>query len=558
MDASPFILEVFSLNFCRFIENDISSYAVSQPDPENRNPDNNNNFFQQTSSGESAMESDLKSDLETFESDLETFEKAITKIEEWLEKFSLECQNLDLHNQQKWEAILQKKTIDREGAKQAIHRFYDAFGIPLPEIRFYSSPQSANLDPWFRNKLQNQKKSISNYSSSTLIRRGFHLESFRLSSFIKSRNNYGTDLRRFIYMYFIPFVGTIAELAIDKVLNNLHQKLNESVAMFREQNRRFILESQARCTAIYKRFLSIKMEYIDRLESKLIDQIIVTDDYLRSTGSIAIGHKDKFQQLKAGYDFERIKSKLSWLYEPDGHWQGPMLLEREILDLSWDELCINIGFPLDVKLDAEVWEKWNIASSLLQHCGWIYEFLDGIAICDRPIRISRDAQQKFHAEPGTLAIEFADGNGFYLCHGVSIHEEWGKVPVQQWKSQWLLEEKNAELRRILVQNIGYDRICQELEMVEIDAWAEYTLLEIADYREPFKIKVFEGAREGDFYYQEIWRTEDLSEPVHLLKMTCPSTGYIHVLRVPPDITSAREAIRWVNHGIDPEEFEIQS
>nr|WP_264196540.1 hypothetical protein [Microseira wollei] len=41
-------------------------------------------------------------------------------------------------------------------------------------------------------------------------------------------------------------------------------------------------------------------------------------------------------------------------------------------------------------------------------------------------------------------------------------------------------------------------------------------------------------------------------------MTCPSTGHIHALRVPPDMTSAREAIRWVNWGIDPEEFSVQT
>jgi hypothetical protein len=48
------------------------------------------------------------------------------------------------------------------------------------------------------------------------------------------------------------------------------------------------------------------------------------------------------------------------------------------------------------------------------------------------------------------------------------------------------------------------------------------------------------------------------EPIVLLKMACPSTGYIHVLRVPPDLESARQAIAWVNWGIDPEEFEIQT
>ncbi|WP_374797077.1 hypothetical protein [Aerosakkonema funiforme] len=42
------------------------------------------------------------------------------------------------------------------------------------------------------------------------------------------------------------------------------------------------------------------------------------------------------------------------------------------------------------------------------------------------------------------------------------------------------------------------------------------------------------------------------------KLTCPSTGYIHVLRVPPELKSAREAICWVNGGTDPEEFSIQT
>jgi len=44
----------------------------------------------------------------------------------------------------------------------------------------------------------------------------------------------------------------------------------------------------------------------------------------------------------------------------------------------------------------------------------------------------------------------------------------------------------------------------------------------------------------------------------LLKMTCPSTGHIHALRVPPNVRSAKEAIRWVNWDIDPAEFSVQT
>ena len=46
------------------------------------------------------------------------------------------------------------------------------------------------------------------------------------------------------------------------------------------------------------------------------------------------------------------------------------------------------------------------------------------------------------------------------------------------------------------------------------------------------------------------------ESMKLLKMTCPSTGHIHILRVPPNITSAEAAITWINHGIHPDDIAI--
>ena len=80
--------------------------------------------------------------------------------------------------------------------------------------------------------------------------------------------------------------------------------------------------------------------------------------------------------------------------------------------------------------------------------------------------------------------------------------------------------------------MGYERICKELQAIELDSWREYTLLKI-----DAKVDI---------------------EPIHLLKMTCPSTNHIHVLRVPPDLTSAHAAISWVNWDIDPEAFTAET
>ncbi len=116
---------------------------------------------------------------------------------------------------------------------------------------------------------------------------------------------------------------------------------------------------------------------------------------------------------------------------------------------------------------------------------------------------------------------------------------WTKF--SEWKAEWLLDEKNVELRRRLIQHIGYERICQELGAIRLDTWREYTLLKIDNIQ-----IVYQGWREAG------------REPMVLLKMTCPSTGHIHVLRVPPEMTSAEAAITWVNHGIHPDKFIVQT
>ncbi len=187
---------------------------------------------------------------------------------------------------------------------------------------------------------------------------------------------------------------------------------------------------------------------------------------------------------------------------------------------------------LNYQLDEEEQEALRCLNQLFENCGWIFTFEKVCIVCDRPRKISLDTENRLHAE-GEPVIVFSDGwhTGYYY-HGVKLPEKYGKLHPHEWQAQWLLEEDNAELRRVLIQAIGYDRICEQLQAQVIDSWQEYTLLRI----------------DADV---------DV-EPIHLLKMTCPSTAKIHTLRVPPQINSARVAVRWVNWDIDPEEFSVQT
>ena len=190
-----------------------------------------------------------------------------------------------------------------------------------------------------------------------------------------------------------------------------------------------------------------------------------------------------------------------------------------------------------VTLELKAQELLRCKQELFEECGWILPFEKICVVCDRPLHLRFDAEDRLHAE-GEPAIAFADGYSLYFHHGVKLPEEYGKVHPDLWQAEWLLSEENAELRRLLIQRIGYDRICQELAVTELDSWQEYTLLSL-EFNDDFD-------REGN------------AKPVYLLKMTCPSTGFIHALRVPPDVRSALEAIRWVNWDIDPEEFSVQT
>ncbi len=118
---------------------------------------------------------------------------------------------------------------------------------------------------------------------------------------------------------------------------------------------------------------------------------------------------------------------------------------------------------------------------------------------------------------------------------------WTKF--SEWKPEWLLDQGNAEIRRVLIEQVGYEKICEELNAITFDTWREYTLLKIDGIEDIYDD--VEGKIVG-------------KKPMILLKMICPSTAHIHILRVPPEMTSAEAAIIWVNHGIHPDLFSVQT
>lgn len=193
--------------------------------------------------------------------------------------------------------------------------------------------------------------------------------------------------------------------------------------------------------------------------------------------------------------------------------------------IAWSDYAIEV---LGCRHTKRVWAALR---AMVTTCGWMLPFEHVCLVCDRPRHLHTDAAGRLHGE-GYTALEFADGFGIYAYQGVRLPERYGQQHPHQWRAAWVLQEPNAALRRVLMQGIGYGRLCQELGATALDQFGEYVLLELESELE--------------------------EEPIMLLKMTCPSTGFIYVVRVPPELETAREAARWMNWNVDPTEFVYQS
>lgn len=123
------------------------------------------------------------------------------------------------------------------------------------------------------------------------------------------------------------------------------------------------------------------------------------------------------------------------------------------------------------------------------------------------------------------------GHGFVL--------RWRGVPVSDRiafeshaiTGQDILNTDNVELRRVLIERLGYETFLQHVGGVvrdqDRDAGGERQLICVA----------FED-----------------DEPLMILKVTCPSTGHLHVLRVPPSMRSCRQAAAWIAGFDNPDDY----
>jgi len=148
---------------------------------------------------------------------------------------------------------------------------------------------------------------------------------------------------------------------------------------------------------------------------------------------------------------------------------------------------------------------------------WCY---NEAAIVNRMPKVCRDSQKRLHNDAG-MAIEYPDGYGLWFYKGVSVNEKIIMHPEEITKKD-VLDERNEEIRRVMVERIGEERFG-----------------EIMDLKEVAKDR-----------YGRLVKTDIAGDTYTCVHVQCPSTGREYYIQVPNDLEDALNMLRVGNDDPD--------
>ena len=164
---------------------------------------------------------------------------------------------------------------------------------------------------------------------------------------------------------------------------------------------------------------------------------------------------------------------------------------------------------------------WGVARA----AGW---WLPHERICwvsERHNICSLDAEQRLHAENGP-AVGYPDGFAIWASHGVRVPQQVIEAPATLEPAA-ILGEQNVEIRRVMIERFGVDRLLRETESELVDADVdqygrprELRRISLRDDEPVVMVQVANSTAEPDGSFKDYW------------------------LRVPPDVETAAAAVAW--------------
>ena len=167
--------------------------------------------------------------------------------------------------------------------------------------------------------------------------------------------------------------------------------------------------------------------------------------------------------------------------------------------------------------------------NLTKSAGWWWPYQDLCILTERPISIKRDNRGRLHNEKG-MVVKYSDGWGFYAWHGVIVPEDV-IILREPITLERIAEERNIEVRRVLIERFGLDEYLKSGRVIKIhqDKCGTLWRMDLAGDELIMVVQVVNSTPEPDGIYKE------------------------YFLRVPPHIVRAKQAVAWT-FGLTEDEY----
>jgi hypothetical protein len=164
--------------------------------------------------------------------------------------------------------------------------------------------------------------------------------------------------------------------------------------------------------------------------------------------------------------------------------------------------------------------------------GWWWPY-EGVAILtERPVALHRDNLGRLHHGDGP-ALSYPDGWAMHAWRGMPIPPDVA-ARLPSLTAADIRAETNAEMRRVMVEYFGYERYLRETGATQVhtDQFGTLWRADVPGDEALVMVQVLNSTPEPD------------------------GTRRTYFLRVPPTMTTAREAVAWT-FGLTPEEYAPQ-
>jgi len=139
---------------------------------------------------------------------------------------------------------------------------------------------------------------------------------------------------------------------------------------------------------------------------------------------------------------------------------------------------------------------------LAHWCGWWWPFQGAVILTEKPTTLHRDARNRLHCETGP-AVAYSDGWGVWALHGVRVQQGDIEKPLDVAR---IRDEKNAEIRRVLVDRYGAAKYMQDVgaKRVHHDRFGELYRVEMPGDEPIEMVKVQNSTPEPDGSVKSYW------------------------------------------------------